>query len=551
MGDCISWCNPVFKRVDELPPVEVATRNHAYITPDNKAYILNENGDGFIQFSSDVPMDMVEKAIRQIVAETELNLETANLTLEGRTLSWSGTLNDGRPFNSSITLPEDKDTLYDDTELKNRIQELENKPDNGTVYDDTELTNRVESLENKVDNDTKYTAGTGLTLTNNQFSADMNVLATKADTDNLGNRIYVLEQEVDNDTIYDDSELRERIDELETKADYNTTYTIEVKDGVATLVGSNGTRNEIGKFTDNGTIYDDSELEAKINDILSRINNLGGKYTAGTGISISDTGVISLVDPVDNDTIYTAGNGLTLTDTEFAVNTTTDLVVTNGKLGIKPTYVQDNFYVKGTTLVKEKADGTKVQLDFTELISYIDNGDIDKFARTQYVATENLSVPASTQDNTHVFNLNSNPRTTKLVNGYLILSIPSFFGKGTKIIDGVPTQSSLKQGIVTPFYIPVFNGDIIWRYFCETIRIDSLDIELELSGYLSLTTSELRLSDVKLCIVTGKLHNSVEYKYTNFINDLPSFTRTLNGFDYEFRFTDVARIEFWGLNIVK
>lgn len=270
MGDCISWCNPVFKRVDELPPVEVATRNHTYITPDNKAYILNENGDGFIQFSSDVSMDMVEKAIRQIVAETELNLETANLTLEGRTLSWSGTLNDGRPFNSSITLPEDKDTLYDDTELKNRIQELENKPDNDTVYDDTELTNRVEALENKVDNDTKYTAGTGLTLTNNQFSADMNVLATKADTDDLGNRIYALEQEVDDDTIYDDTELRERIDELETKADYNTTYTIEVKDGVATLVGSNGTRNEIGKVTDNDTIYDDSELIQRLTAVENR-----------------------------------------------------------------------------------------------------------------------------------------------------------------------------------------------------------------------------------------------------------------------------------------
>lgn len=49
MCDYISWCNPVFKRVHELPYLEYATRNHAYITPDNKAYILNETGDGFIE----------------------------------------------------------------------------------------------------------------------------------------------------------------------------------------------------------------------------------------------------------------------------------------------------------------------------------------------------------------------------------------------------------------------------------------------------------------------------------------------------------------------
>lgn len=48
MGDCISWCNPVFKRVLELPPVMYATRNHAYIMPDNNVYILNEMADGYI-----------------------------------------------------------------------------------------------------------------------------------------------------------------------------------------------------------------------------------------------------------------------------------------------------------------------------------------------------------------------------------------------------------------------------------------------------------------------------------------------------------------------
>lgn len=45
---------------------------------------------------------------------------------------------------------------YDDTEIKNRVEALENKPDNDTIYDDAALTQRVETLENKPDNDTIY-----------------------------------------------------------------------------------------------------------------------------------------------------------------------------------------------------------------------------------------------------------------------------------------------------------------------------------------------------------------------------------------------------------
>lgn len=102
MGDCISWCNPVFKRVETLPELDYATRNHAYITPDNKAYILNDNGDGF----------------------TEL---TSTATTEG--------------------------TSYDDKPLVARVEKLEAKEDRDTVYDDTELKKRVSALETKPDND--------------------------------------------------------------------------------------------------------------------------------------------------------------------------------------------------------------------------------------------------------------------------------------------------------------------------------------------------------------------------------------------------------------
>lgn len=50
--DCLNFCNTVFKRVDELPSLIDATRNHAYITPDNNIYIINADGTGYMQMST-------------------------------------------------------------------------------------------------------------------------------------------------------------------------------------------------------------------------------------------------------------------------------------------------------------------------------------------------------------------------------------------------------------------------------------------------------------------------------------------------------------------
>lgn len=77
----VTPCNTVFQKVDELPPLGDATRNHAYILPDNTVWVVNTDGTGFSQ------------------------------------LNGGGT-----------------GETYDDTELKNRLDELESKPDNDTKY---------------------------------------------------------------------------------------------------------------------------------------------------------------------------------------------------------------------------------------------------------------------------------------------------------------------------------------------------------------------------------------------------------------------------------
>ena len=90
---------------------------------------------------------------------------------------------------------------YDDTELRERVEALEEKPDKDTIYDDTALTERVTALENKPDKDTVYD--------------DTAIKASvKANTDALGGHTVKSDVPADakfTDTVYDDSEIKRRV----------------------------------------------------------------------------------------------------------------------------------------------------------------------------------------------------------------------------------------------------------------------------------------------------------------------------------------------------
>lgn len=132
MGDCISWCNPVFKRVEALPDLDYATRNHAYIMPDNKVYILNDNGDGFTELTTTATTGGTSYDDKPLVARVEKleakeDKDKQTLTLNGTTLSISN--------GNSVEIP--KGTTY--------------KAGNGiTITEDGTINNSV------VDTNTKY-----------------------------------------------------------------------------------------------------------------------------------------------------------------------------------------------------------------------------------------------------------------------------------------------------------------------------------------------------------------------------------------------------------
>ena len=91
-----------------------------------------------------------------------------------------------------------KSELYNDSDLKARVEVLEQKTDKDTVYDDTPLKERLTVLESKAIEGGAY------------------------DDKPIRDRLDILEAKHDNDTIYDDAEVKRRLTELESKPTVDT-----------------------------------------------------------------------------------------------------------------------------------------------------------------------------------------------------------------------------------------------------------------------------------------------------------------------------------------
>lgn len=121
----------------------------------------------------------------------------------------------------------DKDTVYDDSDLKRRVSELEQRPDNNTVYDDTALSGRVKALEDapKVDV-TNFATKDDVVAFNRElnnkvssvdFEAFKTTIPASYNDSDLRSRVETLETKQDKDTVYDDEPIKERLIALESK----------------------------------------------------------------------------------------------------------------------------------------------------------------------------------------------------------------------------------------------------------------------------------------------------------------------------------------------
>ncbi len=147
-----------------------------------------------------------DEKITALENRTDNFVNNVSVSKEGKKVKLTYTRVDGT---SSEVEFEDSDTVtlaYDDEPLKTRIKALEDKPDKDTIYNDTEVKQGIKA------NEASITA----------LEGDVTALRTHTDA-----RLEALENKADNDTIYDDTALKTRVQELENKTDKDTKYNVK------------------------------------------------------------------------------------------------------------------------------------------------------------------------------------------------------------------------------------------------------------------------------------------------------------------------------------
>ena len=200
-----TWIAPV----DSLPDPFMGDFDHLFRTPDGNMYalapdrsswILMGGAGGAVQKPQNLELDRSTRELTITRGNTvTLPNDTQNLSINGRTI----TISNG----NAINLPEDRDTMYNDAELRRRIQAVEDKADNFV----SGVT--VSREGNKVKLTYTFVNGAPKEV---EFE-DKDTVTLAYDDTALKARVKALEDKPDKDTVYDDRDLKARIADLEAR----------------------------------------------------------------------------------------------------------------------------------------------------------------------------------------------------------------------------------------------------------------------------------------------------------------------------------------------
>ena len=394
---------PIVKVVEELPNKETADLNYIYVVPkdgegkDTKAYVLRPDRSGFDTI--DLTPQLVNVVGEgYITVEKETLNENGDVTFTVKTnetlktlLDSLGTKNeeqDGKLTNLTDRVvalegKEDKDTIYNDTEVKqgikanesaiqgvendltalrthtdSRLTALEEKPDNDTIYDDTELKNRVKALEDKPE-PTPYN---DKPLADRVTALEERPQGSSYDDTALSNRVTALEGKVDKDTVYDDSALRGRIEALEKKPDKDTVYNdSDLKEQVNDLGSSVASAlHDISEIRVNNEERFKA-LEGKEDNDKQTLSLEGNTLSISNGNSVElPTATASTAKPIK---VSSTSEGVTVTPEE-------EEGTTNYKVNIDSAL--SKYYDKSKTYTKNEVDNliTKQEEKATDITVY-------------------------------------------------------------------------------------------------------------------------------------------------------------------------------------
>ena len=191
----------------------------------------------------------------------------------------------------ALELKTDKDTVYDDSEVKERLTTLENKPpvDLSNYATKEELRNvsgsqpNIDNLVTKEELENKHYISDVSNLAtkeelqevrNSQPTVDTSHLVTRDELESKGyltelylnnstlaQRVSLIEEQPDKDTVYDDTPLKERVTALESKAIEGGAYDDKpIRDRLDVLEAKH----------DNDTIYDDTEVKNRLTELENK-----------------------------------------------------------------------------------------------------------------------------------------------------------------------------------------------------------------------------------------------------------------------------------------
>lgn len=217
-----TWIAPV----DSLPDPFMGDFDHLFRTPDGNMYalapdrsswILMGGAGGAVQKPQNLELDRSTRELTITRGNTvTLPNDTQNLSINGRTI----TISNG----NAINLPEDRDTVYNDAELRRRIQAVEDKADNFvsgvTVSREGSKVKLTYTFVNGAPKEVEF--------------EDKDTITLAYDDTALKARVKALEDKPDKDTLYDDRAVKERLDNLEArpypnKALFDRLETLEAK----------------------------------------------------------------------------------------------------------------------------------------------------------------------------------------------------------------------------------------------------------------------------------------------------------------------------------
>ena len=277
----------VKRRISELES-KPAVNTDQLVTKDELAKELAKDVE--VRFDEAILNDYLKSLDAELsyVKKTELSTQPSFITLSNRVTtletrpSGNGTAYDDTELRGRVETLENR-PAYNDTEIKQRLGVLEAKTDNDTIYNDTEVKQRLTALEEKTDKDTVYD-DSALKSRVEALEQRPAGNGTAYDDTEVKNRLTALETKPDKDTVYDDTSIKYRLDALESKADNDTVYNdAELRGRVEALehrpTGS-GTSYDDSALTarvvaletkpDKDTVYDDSALKARVETLEQR-----------------------------------------------------------------------------------------------------------------------------------------------------------------------------------------------------------------------------------------------------------------------------------------